>query len=62
MNEIADKELDRLFKIFASRENDVIRARTLTIKGRNVTFYKTCGGIADCTFQELCDRVCDIIY
>jgi len=45
-----------LFKIFASRENDVIRPRTLTIKARNVTFEKTCGRVADCQFNELCDR------
>lgn len=52
----ADEELDKLFKIFASRENDMIRPRTLTIKRRNVTFAKTCGQVADCTFDELCDR------
>lgn len=52
----ADQHLDRLFKIFASRENDIIRPRTLTILGRNVTFAKTCGSVADCTFEELCER------
>lgn len=52
----ADEELDRLFKILASRENDMIRPKTLTIKGRNVTFPVTCGQVADCTFEELCDR------
>ncbi|RWS23998.1 lactation elevated protein 1-like isoform X1 [Leptotrombidium deliense] len=51
-----NKELDRLFKILASRENDTIRPKTLLIKGRNVTFSKTCGQIADCTFDELCNR------
>ncbi|RWS04191.1 lactation elevated protein 1-like isoform X1 [Dinothrombium tinctorium] len=55
-NNEGEKELDRLFKIFASRENDTIRPKTLNIKGRNVTFVKTCGQIADCTFDELCDR------
>lgn len=54
--EHADEELDRLFKIFASRETDTIRPRTLTVKNRNVTFKKTCGRVADCTFEELCDR------
>ncbi|KAI1294793.1 putative ATPase N2B [Halotydeus destructor] len=54
--EKADVELDRLFKIFASRENDTIRPKTLNIKNRNVLFNKTCGRIADCTFDELCDR------
>lgn len=53
----SDKQLDRLFKILANRENDLIRPKTLTIKERNVTFNKTCGRLADCTFDELCDRV-----
>lgn len=52
----ADKQLDRVFKILANRENDTVRPRTLTIKERNVTFAKTCGRVADCTFDELCDR------
>ncbi|KAH7936658.1 hypothetical protein HPB49_002068 [Dermacentor silvarum] len=34
----------------------VIRARVLTIKGRNVEFQKTCGRILDASFSELCDR------
>jgi protein AFG1 len=49
----ADQELDRLFKIFASRENDTIRPKTLRIKGRDVVINKTCGRVADCTFDEL---------
>ena len=53
----ADKHLDRLFKLIASRENDTIRPKTLTIKERNVTFAKTCGRVCDSTFGELCDRV-----
>lgn len=56
MNENANEELDRLFKIFASRENDTIRPKTLNVKERNVTFNKTCGQVADCDFKELCDR------
>jgi len=54
----ADAEMDRLFKYLSSKENDTVRPKTLTIKGRNVTFEKTCGQIVDCTFDELCDRVC----
>ena len=57
MEDDADKQLDRIFKILANRENDTIRPRTLTIKERNVSFNKTCGRVADCTFDELCDRV-----
>lgn len=52
----ADAELDRMFKVLASQENDIVRPRTLTIKGRNVEFKKTCGRVLDCSFSELCDR------
>lgn len=52
----ANKELNQIFKILAARETDVIRPRILTIKGRNVSFSKTCGQVADCTFEELCGR------
>lgn len=31
--------------------------RSLTVLGRDVTLEKTCGSIADCTFDELCGRV-----
>lgn len=31
--------------------------RLLTVLGRDVTLEKTCGSIADCTFDELCGRV-----
>lgn len=41
----------------SSKENDVVRSRTISIRGRNVTFKKTCGQILDSTFEELCDRV-----
>lgn len=52
----ADAELDKLFKVLASQENDIVRPRVLTIKGRNVEFRKTCGRILDASFAELCDR------
>lgn len=52
----ADAELDKLFKVLASQENDIVRPRVLTIKGRNVEFRKTCGRILDASFTELCDR------
>lgn len=42
-------------------ENDVVRSRTISIRGRNVTFRKTCGQVLDTTFEELCDRV-RVIY
>ncbi|MCL4127388.1 UNVERIFIED_CONTAM: hypothetical protein GTU68_017835 [Idotea baltica] len=52
----ADAETDRIFKILSSDENDVVRPRTLTYHGRNVTYERTCGQIVDCSFEELCDR------
>lgn len=53
----ADTEMDKIFKFLCSMENDIIRPRTLTIMGRNVTFKKTCGQVIDTTFDELCARV-----
>ncbi|KAK9306920.1 hypothetical protein QLX08_002549 [Tetragonisca angustula] len=38
------------------QENDVVRSRTISIRGRNVTFERTCGQVLDSTFAELCDR------
>ncbi|KAH9381539.1 hypothetical protein HPB48_005486 [Haemaphysalis longicornis] len=58
----ADAELDKLFKVLASQENDIVRPRVLTIKGRNVEFRKTCGRILDASFTELCDRVGAVDY
>ncbi|XP_066990997.2 putative ATPase N2B [Anabrus simplex] len=52
----ADEDLDKIFKILCSHENDIVRPRVLTILGRNVTFKKTCGQVMDTTFEEVCDR------
>ncbi|XP_042208882.1 putative ATPase N2B isoform X2 [Homarus americanus] len=52
----AEAEVKALFKIFSAEETDVVRPRTLTYHGRNVTFQKTCGGVLDSTFEELCNR------
>ncbi|KMQ89476.1 atpase n2b-like protein [Lasius niger] len=52
----ATNDLDKVFKYLCSMENDVIRPRTISIRGRNVTFRKTCGQVLDSTFEELCDR------
>ncbi|XP_076039927.1 AFG1-like ATPase [Oratosquilla oratoria] len=52
----ADAEVDIIFKVLCSQENDIVRPRTLSYSGRDVTFAKTCGQVADCTFPELCDR------
>ena len=37
-------------------ENDVVRPKILSIRGRNVSFKKSCGQVLDSTFEELCDR------
>ncbi|XP_051172910.1 putative ATPase N2B [Leptopilina boulardi] len=55
-NEDSDKDIDKIFKYLCSMENDMIRSKILTIRGRNVTFKKTCGQVMDSTFEELCDR------
>ncbi|XP_075233721.1 putative ATPase N2B [Lycorma delicatula] len=51
-----DAEMGKIFKLLCTMENDIIRPRTLTIMGRNVTFAKTCGQVLNSTFEELCDR------
>ncbi|GAB0093187.1 N2B [Sergentomyia squamirostris] len=55
-NNDADKAMDRMFKILCSQENDIIRPKTFTHLGRNLTFAKTCGQILDTTFPEICER------
>lgn len=52
----ATENLSVMFKFLASKETDDTRPRTIRIKGRDVSFKKTCGGIADCSFEELCGR------
>lgn len=55
----ATVELDTIFKYLSSLENDIVRPRTLSFMGRNVTFQKCCGQVLDSSFAELCDRVRD---
>ncbi|XP_019865554.1 putative ATPase N2B isoform X1 [Aethina tumida] len=45
-----------LLKYLCSKENDVVRSKTFTILGRDVSFGKVCGGVLDSNFEELCDR------
>ncbi|OAD60519.1 Putative ATPase N2B, partial [Eufriesea mexicana] len=54
--EDATSDVDKVFKYLCSKENDVVRSRTISIRGRNVTFKRTCGQVLDTTFEELCDR------
>uniref|UniRef100_A0A0C9RST8 N2B_0 protein n=1 Tax=Fopius arisanus TaxID=64838 RepID=A0A0C9RST8_9HYME len=51
-----DDAVDKVFKYLCSMENDIVRPKILSIKGRNVSFKKTCGQVIDSTFDELCDR------
>ncbi|TDH00494.1 hypothetical protein EPR50_G00188880 [Perca flavescens] len=48
--------LDALFEELALSQESVTGPRLLTVLGRDVTLEKTCGSIADCTFDELCGR------
>ncbi|XP_031835893.1 putative ATPase N2B [Nomia melanderi] len=52
----AVNDVDKVFKYLCSKENDIVRSRTISIRGRNVTFNRTCGQVLDSTFEELCDR------
>ncbi|XP_043075224.1 lactation elevated protein 1 homolog B isoform X2 [Puntigrus tetrazona] len=52
----AENAVNTLFEQLAYRQNDVIRPRVLNVQGREVTMSRTCGTIADCAFQELCER------
>lgn len=51
-----DATLDKLFDELAFKQNDITRPRSLKVHGRTVTLNKACGTIADCTFEDLCDR------
>ncbi|XP_017962317.1 putative ATPase N2B [Drosophila navojoa] len=52
----ADGMMNRMFKILCSEENDIIRPRTITHFGRELTFQRTCGQVLNSSFVELCDR------
>lgn len=48
--------LDMLFDELALQQNSAIVPCQLCVQGREVTLTKTCGSLADCTFEELCGR------
>ncbi|KAK1889423.1 Lactation elevated protein 1 like B [Dissostichus eleginoides] len=52
----AEASLDTLFEELALSQKSVTGPRLLTVLGRDVMLEKTCGSIADCTFDELCGR------
>ncbi|XP_041828401.1 AFG1 like ATPase a isoform X2 [Melanotaenia boesemani] len=48
--------IDKMFDELAFKQNDITRPRVLNVHNRKVRLNKACGTIADCTFDELCDR------
>ncbi|XP_043543023.1 lactation elevated protein 1 homolog B isoform X4 [Chiloscyllium plagiosum] len=48
--------VDKLFDELAQKQNDITRPRILKVQGRELRLSKACGTIADCTFEELCDK------
>ncbi|KAL2082068.1 hypothetical protein ACEWY4_021886 [Coilia grayii] len=52
----AERAVNNLFEELAQTQNDFTRPRVLTVLGREVHLSRTCGSIADCTFEELCAR------
>ncbi len=53
---LAEESLNAMFKFMSAKETDMVRPRQLRIKGRDVGFAKTCGGVLDTSFEELCGR------
>jgi len=52
----AEASLDGMFKFLAAQETDMVKETTIRIKGRDVHFNKSCGGVLDASFYELCER------
>ncbi|XP_055472177.1 AFG1-like ATPase [Psammomys obesus] len=52
----AEAVMDKLFDELAQKQNDLTRPRILKVQGRELRLNKACGTIADCTFEELCER------
>lgn len=48
------ENIDSLFEVLALAENDIVGPRVFSVNNRPVRLNKTCGGIADCDFSELC--------
>ncbi|XP_038617093.1 LOW QUALITY PROTEIN: AFG1-like ATPase [Tachyglossus aculeatus] len=48
--------MDKLFDELAQKQNDLTRPRILKVHGRELRLNRACGTVADCTFEELCDR------
>lgn len=52
----AENKIHAIFKVLCSQENDVVRPKTFTHFGRNISFEKTCGQVLFTTFNEICER------
>jgi protein AFG1 len=52
----AEVALTGMFKFMAAKETDAVKEITIRIKGRDVHFQKSCGGVLFSTFHELCVR------
>ncbi|XP_028253772.1 lactation elevated protein 1 homolog B [Parambassis ranga] len=52
----AEALMDALFEELAIRQKSVTGPQVLSVLGRDVTLERTCGSIADCSFDELCGR------
>ncbi|XP_006512763.1 AFG1-like ATPase isoform X3 [Mus musculus] len=48
--------VDKLFDELAQKQNDLTSPRILKVQGRELRLNKACGSVADCTFEELCER------
>ncbi|KAL9918147.1 putative ATPase N2B [Glossina fuscipes fuscipes] len=48
-------QMERMFQILCSQENDIVRARTITHLGRDLKFQSACGRVFNSSFKELCD-------
>jgi protein AFG1 len=46
--------IDSLFNVLSLAEDDIVGPRVFIVNNRPVRLSKTCGGIADCDFDELC--------
>lgn len=55
-SESGDSNLDTLFKVLSLAEDDIVGPKIFMVNNRQVRLNKTCGGIADCEFSELCQQ------
>ncbi|XP_061098536.1 lactation elevated protein 1 homolog B isoform X1 [Conger conger] len=52
----AQAHMEKLFDELARKQNAITRPRILRVQGRKLHLSKTCGTLADCAFEELCER------